>query len=173
MGKTIEIDIGNEQISLTERELMFVEHYLSNANRNTAEAARKAGYSAKTARQQGQRLLTNVDIQKYIAFKSKPLLDQLGITQERVLKEFAVIAFTGITEFLDSDYTLKPLSGIDPAKVGAIKDLEKTDTGHKIRLHDKLTALSKLMEILNMADNTKDDPKFNFFNQINNYYGGK
>jgi len=173
MARITLIDVGDEKIELTDREMMFVEHYLSDANRNTAEAARKAGYSAKTARQQGQRLLTNVDIQKYIAFKSKPLLDQLGITQERVLKEFSVIAFTGITEFLDSDYTLKPLSGIDPAKVGAIKDLEKTDTGHNIRLHDKIAALNRLMEILNMADNTKDDPKFNFFNQINNYYGSK
>jgi phage terminase small subunit len=173
MARTIRIDLGNEHVSLTEREMMFVEHYLTDAGRNTAEAARKAGYSAKTARQQGQRLLTNVDIQKYIAFKSKPLLDQLGITQERVLKEFAAIAFTNINDFLDSEYVLKPLSVIDPAKVAAIKDLEKTDTGHKIRLHDKLAALNKLMEILNLADNTNNDPKFNFFNQINNYYGSK
>lgn len=33
---------------------------------NAAEAARRAGYSEKTARQQGERLLTNVDILAYV-----------------------------------------------------------------------------------------------------------
>lgn len=33
---------------------------------NAAQAAREAGYSERTARSQGQRLLTNVDILKYV-----------------------------------------------------------------------------------------------------------
>lgn len=43
----------------------FAELYA--ANPNATEAAKGAGYSERTARSQGQRLLTNVDIQKYIA----------------------------------------------------------------------------------------------------------
>ena len=42
----------------------FAELYA--ANPNATEAAKGAGYSEKTARSQGQRLLTNVDIKKYI-----------------------------------------------------------------------------------------------------------
>lgn len=36
------------------------------ANPNATEAAKEAGYSERTARSQGQRLLTNVDIMQYI-----------------------------------------------------------------------------------------------------------
>lgn len=46
------------------RQRAFCEHYA--ACGNAAQAAREAGYSAKTARQQGERLLTNVDILVYV-----------------------------------------------------------------------------------------------------------
>lgn len=46
------------------RQRSFCEHYA--ACGNAAEAARRAGYSEKTARQQGERLLTNVDILAYV-----------------------------------------------------------------------------------------------------------
>ena len=49
---------------MTERQKRFCEYYA--ASGNAADAARMAGYSHKTARSQGQRLLTNVDILKYI-----------------------------------------------------------------------------------------------------------
>mgnify|MGYP000271576785 CR=1 FL=1 len=51
-------------MALNEKQKAFAEHYA--ACFNAAEAARKAGYSEKTARAIGQRLLTNVDIQKYL-----------------------------------------------------------------------------------------------------------
>jgi phage terminase small subunit len=51
-------------VALNEKQKAFAEHYA--ACFNAAEAARKAGYSEKTARAIGQRLLTNVDIQKYL-----------------------------------------------------------------------------------------------------------
>lgn len=46
------------------RQRSFCEHYA--ACGNAAEAARRAGYSERTARQQGERLLTNADILAYI-----------------------------------------------------------------------------------------------------------
>lgn len=51
-------------MALNEKQKAFAEYYA--ACFNAAEAARKAGYSEKTARAIGQRLLTNVDIQKYL-----------------------------------------------------------------------------------------------------------
>lgn len=47
---------------LRERERRFVEFYMGEAAGNAAKAARLAGYSAKTARKQGSRLLTKKDI---------------------------------------------------------------------------------------------------------------
>ena len=49
---------------MNEKQRRFAEAYA--ANPNATEAAKAAGYSGRTARSQGQRLLTNADIQKYI-----------------------------------------------------------------------------------------------------------
>lgn len=49
---------------LNDRQRKFCEYFAQSGN--ATEAAKQAGYSAKTARQQAQRLLTNVDIIQYI-----------------------------------------------------------------------------------------------------------
>lgn len=49
---------------LTLRQKRFADEYLVDAN--ATQAAIRAGYSEKTARSQGQRLLTKVDIKTYI-----------------------------------------------------------------------------------------------------------
>ncbi len=49
---------------MNERQRRFAEFYAINPN--AAEAAKAAGYSQKTARTIGAKLLTNVDIVKYI-----------------------------------------------------------------------------------------------------------
>lgn len=51
-------------LKLNTRQKAFCEYYV--ACGNATESAIKAGYSEKTARSIGQRLLTNVDIKKYI-----------------------------------------------------------------------------------------------------------
>lgn len=49
---------------MNDRQRRFAEAFA--ACGNAAQAAREAGYSERTARSQGQRLLTNVDILKYV-----------------------------------------------------------------------------------------------------------
>lgn len=49
---------------MNQRQRAFCEAYLVSGN--AAEAAREAGYSTRTARSIGQRLLTNVDVQEYL-----------------------------------------------------------------------------------------------------------
>lgn len=49
---------------LTAKQKRFCDEYLIDLN--ATQAAIRAGYSAKTARSQGQRLLTNVDVQEYL-----------------------------------------------------------------------------------------------------------
>ena len=49
---------------MNDRQRRFAEAFA--ACGNAAQAAREAGYSEKTARSQGQRLLTSVDILKYV-----------------------------------------------------------------------------------------------------------
>lgn len=64
--------MGNHE-NLNEKQRRFCEYYAETAN--AAEAARLAGYSTKNARKIGQRLLTNVDILKYIRQLQNELAD--------------------------------------------------------------------------------------------------
>lgn len=70
---------------LNERQKKFCEHYV--ACGNAAEAARKAGYSVKTARHHGYRLLTNEHILLYIRELST------GPREKRISKAIEVLEF--------------------------------------------------------------------------------
>lgn len=69
---------------LTEKQKKFVDEYLIDLN--ATQAAIRAGYSKKTARSIGQRLLTKVDIQKYMQKEQKELQERTSIRQEDVLR---------------------------------------------------------------------------------------
>jgi phage terminase small subunit len=62
----------------------FVEEYLIDLN--ATQAAIRAGYSEKTAKSQGQRLLTNVDIARAIARAQGERTERTNITQDYVLE---------------------------------------------------------------------------------------
>ena len=70
---------------MNEQQRRFAEYY--SASGNAAEAARQAGYSERTARSQGQRLLTDVDILRYV----RELQDQSA--SERVASLVQVKAY--------------------------------------------------------------------------------
>ena len=74
---------------LTEKQKKFVDEYLIDLN--ATQAAIRAGYSKKTARSIGQRLLTKVDIQKYMQKEQKELQERTSIRQEDVLRELSTI----------------------------------------------------------------------------------
>lgn len=78
-------------MALNPKQKRFCAEYLIDLN--AAQAAIRAGYSAKTARQIGQRLLTHVDIQAEISRGMKAREERTEITQDRVLQELAKIGF--------------------------------------------------------------------------------
>ena len=82
---------------LTPKQERFVNEYL--VDLNATAAAKRAGDSEKTAKSQGQRLLTNVDIQAAIQKRRAKLQGKLEITQEQVLEELAAIAFANGADF--------------------------------------------------------------------------
>lgn len=82
---------------LEPRQLRFVEEYLLDLN--ALQAAIRAGYSAKTAKQQGARLLTNADIAAAIQQAQVTRSQRTGITQDRVLEALEELAFSDITHY--------------------------------------------------------------------------
>ena len=70
----------------------FADEYLICSN--ATEAAKKAGYSEKTAKQQGQRLLTNVDLKNYIDERLK-ILESEKIAQADEVMQYLTKVMRG------------------------------------------------------------------------------
>ena len=153
---TIFLYRGGEVPKLTEKQKKFVDEYLIDLN--ATQAAMRAGYSEKTARSIGQRLLTNVDIQKYMQEKQKELQERTSIRQEDVLRELATIGFAKITDFVgiyNGHVIPQDTADIPKDKIGAIASIEAGRDGIKIRLNSKLDALEKIGRHLGMFDNNR------------------
>jgi phage terminase small subunit len=71
---------------LTDKQKRFCDEYLIDLN--ATQAAMRAGYSEKTANEQGARLLANVSVQEYVQAKQKRLEKKTEISQEYVLVGF-------------------------------------------------------------------------------------
>lgn len=76
---------------LTPKQKLFAEEYCK--SRNATEAAIRAGYSPKTARHQGSRLLTNDNIQQYVSQGVEVATKANNVTVENVIGELAKGAF--------------------------------------------------------------------------------
>lgn len=79
---------------LTAKQAQFVAEYLIDLN--ATQAATRAGYSAKTAYSQGQRMLKDVDVAASVAAAMAERAARTEITADRVLRELAKIGFSDI-----------------------------------------------------------------------------
>jgi len=68
---------------VNDKQRRFAQEYI--VDLNATQAAIRAGYSAKTAKQQGQRLLTNVDVQKAVQEQMNDRSEKTGLTAVYVL----------------------------------------------------------------------------------------
>lgn len=82
-------------MAVTNKQQVFINEYLRDFN--ATRAAKAAGYSENTARSQGQRLLTIVDIAAAI----REAIAERGMSAEEVLTRLAAVARGDIGEFLD------------------------------------------------------------------------
>lgn len=71
--------------ALTDKQMNFCREYV--IDNNATQAAIRAGYSEKTARSCGARLLTNVNIQNQIVNIKKDLAKSAEITRDDLLCE--------------------------------------------------------------------------------------
>ena len=69
----------------TDKQLKFTQEYLIDLN--ATQSAIRAGYSKKTAKSQGQRLLTNVYIKEKITSLQKKTQSKLEIKKETILNQ--------------------------------------------------------------------------------------
>lgn len=142
---------------LTAKQKRFIEEYLIDLN--ATQAAIRAGYSPNTAQEIGSENLSKPiiknEIDKAIAERSR----RTGISQERVLRELAKIAFVNPNDVINfRDATVKMTSADNLATIASIKvktiptedgDIEERE----VKLYDKLKALDLLGKHLGMFNN--------------------
>lgn len=131
---------------MTKKETFFIEYYC--VSFNAAEAARKAGYSKSTARQMGYELLTKPYIKDAIQSKTQKSLEELGVTQDRVIKELVTVAFSDIGKVFNENWSVKSLGEIPLEDRKAIHAFSKSATVISVRMYDKLKALELLKSLM-------------------------
>lgn len=147
-----------EHTQLTAKQEKFVQEYL--VDLNATQAAIRAGYSKKTATIIGFENLSKPNISYMIQKRREKLAEKVEITQERVLQEYAKLAFLDPQEFYDKNGGLlsipdlpkdvaAALSGMD-VMTSFNKDSESVDTIKKIKFSDKKAALDSVAKHLGM-----------------------
>ena len=91
---------------LTDKQQRFVEEYLIDLN--ATQAAIRAGYSERTANEQGARLLANVSVATAVTVAQKARSVRIEITADMVLRELAKLGFANMQDYM------KAGSGGDP-----------------------------------------------------------
>ena len=145
-------------MKLTAKQIRFVDEYM--VDFNATQAAIRAGYKAKTAHVIGAENLRKPKIAEEIARRQKDLQRRTEVTQDRVVKELARVAFADATDYAcvetltyeNEDGTVSPVQIVSPKDTdtrsddqrAAIAGIKHGANGIEVKLHDKIKALELL-----------------------------
>ncbi len=133
---------------------LFVKEYLKDLN--GTQAYIRAGYKVKdenSAAVMANRLLRNVKIQEKIQVAMKEREKRTEITQDRVLKEIANLAFTdrtGIVNLKNNSLIIKNFDELSPEQKVCISGVKETKFGIEVTFYNKEKALEMLCRHLGM-----------------------
>jgi phage terminase small subunit len=140
-------------VALSDKQRRFVAEYL--VDLNATQAAIRAGYSPKTANEQGARLLANASVAAAVKDQTAKQLERVGVTAEMVKERLRQIGFQDIRKLFDAEGNLKPIHSLDDeaaVMVGGIEVIKKNaaagdgviDTVHKVKVVDPVKSLEML-----------------------------
>jgi len=132
-------------LKLTPKQRRFVEEYL--VALNATQAAIRAGYSPKTAYSIGMENLRKPQIAAAIQEAMKSRSARTEVTQDRVVKELARVAFVDPVQVINfkTGAVLSDISEDDRAVLAGVKVKDgDTFTEREVKLCDKLRALELL-----------------------------
>lgn len=145
-----------EIVNLNPKQLAFCTAYLGGAS--GIQAAISAGYSQNGANVAASRLLQNVYVAQYLEAAKLRSAERAGVSRERVLAEYAKIAFADLRKAYDSKGKLKPIADLDDDTAGALAGIESEEqfdflsgelkgTTKKIKVWDKRAALDSICKM--------------------------
>ena len=152
----------NEVKTLTNKQKVFVNEYLKDLNATRAyKTAYKNIKSEETARVNGSKLLTNTNVAEEIQKRMDERAKRTEITQDKVLKEIARMAFTDITSIVSvkkfktekgeySKVVIKDFSELTEDQRACISGVKETKLGIEVSFCSKERALELLGRHLGM-----------------------
>lgn len=140
--------VNSEELFLTldDKQQAFVNEYM--VDFNCTEAAKRASYDAPGAT--GRRLLNTAAIRFIIMCRQLELRDISQVTSQAVLNELSRIAFADIGDFVEFDNSIVTLKDSSKVDTSMISEVQSTQYGVKIKLHNKSSALEMLGKHLGM-----------------------
>ena len=146
---------------LTDKQQRFVDEYLIDLN--ATQACIRAGYSVKTANEQGSQNLAKLSIQEAIAKEMAERSKRTGINQDRIVMELARIAFINPQNLINTKdasvrqgATEDDLACIQSVKVKTMHGDKGSTVEREIKLNDKMKALELLGKHLGMWNDKID-----------------
>jgi len=144
---------------LSDRDQQFVNEYL--VDFNAARAAKRAGHTTQKSKgwQIKRRKAITEAIEKAIAERSR----RTQITADRVLREYARIAFADVRSFTTSQAEgatgLKAVADLSDDQAAAVSEIAPGSRGKgvKLKLHDKKKALDALARHLGLFTRGQED----------------
>jgi len=149
-------------MGLTAKQQRFVEEYLIDLN--ATQAALRAGYATKTAHVIGHENLRKPEIAAAIEAERKTQGDRADIKIQDVLREYARLAFSNVSDFLTFDgegVALKDSASIPREILAAVSEVSDTKEGVKFKLHSKTSALDSLCKVLGFNFSDRSDNSAN------------
>ncbi len=147
-------DGGSRTQCLTARQSRFVEEYLIDLN--ATAAAKRAGYSEKSAYSLGQRLLKHPGVAEAVDAAIQERTERLGLQADDVVLELRRIAFSDIIDYMEWDSStvrVKKSHEIPAEARRAIAGMTRSANGSvQVKLHGKVRALEMLAKHLGMYE---------------------
>lgn len=160
---------GNKVAGATRQCEIFPYEFIKDFH--VTKAAKRSGYSEKTAFVQGSNALKYKSVRRKIAELIYERMARTKIDQDAVVNELACIAFSNPANFFNEDGTLKNILEMQRSDVVAIKEIQvrqlyekgvqgvpkngppkKVGTVTKLKFYDKISALELLGRHLGMFD---------------------
>lgn len=176
---------------MTPKQRAFVLEYL--VDLNATQAAIRAGYSARTANEQGARLLANVSVAQAIAAAQASRMERTKVDADWVLTRLAAEASADVADLYDESGRVKPIhewpliwrqglvAGIETFQQQVGKDKKGKPifaTAYKLKLSDRARRVEMLGKHVfvsafrEQVDHTSSDGSMSP-PSLADFYGGK
>jgi phage terminase small subunit len=151
----------------------FVEEYLVDLNATQAYLRSHPGVTDGTARTESSKLLAKPDIQDRIAAAKLKRSNRTRVTQDRIVRELARIAFVDLRRAYGPDGALKhpkylpadlahAIAGIEVDEILVGRAREHIGDTKKVKFHSKIRALEVLLEHVKTTDGNGNDRPVSF-----------